>query len=265
MPPELPTRKPTGLLESIAQTSLDDDYYEFRPRDSARSGGLKTVASGVGIALFASLVTIAVVQNRSDRQVNQVERNTLVSDIRIRKATIDKGEAEVSRLRSEVAKLRTLSSSTDPEFEDLQVTTGDVGASGPGIVVVADNSTKNNTDGDVTDIDLQILVNGLWYAGAEAISINGNRLTTLSSIRRAGQAITVNFRSIGPPYRVIALGNEETLADRLSENSGGQYWAERARTAGLRYDVQNEAQLSVPAAPAKRVTITYAQAIEGDK
>ena len=42
------------------------------------------------------------------------------------------------------------------------------------------------------DPDLQKLVNGLWAAGAEAISINGQRLTNLSAIREAGEAITVN-------------------------------------------------------------------------
>ena len=265
MPDGLPPHTSSGLLEGIAQNALDDDYYEVRPGDSARSGGLKTFASGLGIALFASLVTIAIIQNRNDRPVNQVERNSLVSDIQSRKSTIDKGEAQVNKLRADVARLRALSNETNPEFEDLRVTTADRSASGPGIVVVANNSTKNNTDGQITDIDLQILVNGLWYAGAEAISINGNRLGTLSSIRKAGQAITVNFKSIGPPYRLVVLGNDEALADRLDENAGGRYWAARVLKSGLRFDVQREAQLSVPAAPAKRVTITYAQAIEGDK
>lgn len=264
MPTEPPSHVPSGLLESIAEKALDDDYYEVRPQDSAHSGGARTVATGVGIALFASLVTIAVVQNRSDRPVNRVERNTLVTNIQNRKTTIDEREAEAKKLRAEVGRLRALSSGTDPDFEDLRVTTADRAASGPGVAIVAGNSTQNNTDGLITDIDLQILVNGLWYAGAEAVSINGNRLGTLSSIRKAGQAITVNFRSVGPPYRVLALGNSESLQDRLKENAGGRYWAERVRKAGLRFDLQREAQLSVPAAPAKRVTITYAQAIEGD-
>jgi len=262
VPPEPPPHTSSGLLEGIAQNALDDDYYEVRaPRSSS---GVKSVASGIGIALFALLVTISIVQNRSDRPINQVERNTLVSDIQSRKSTIDKGEARVTKLRAEVAKLRALSNETNPDFEDLRVTTADRSARGPGIVITANNSTRKNADGSVTEIDLQILVNGLWYAGAEAISINGNRLGTLSSIRKAGLAITVNFKSIGPPYRLVVLGNSELLTDRLAENSGGRHWAARVHKAGLRYAVQRQAQLSVPAAPAKRVTITYAQAVEGD-
>ena len=54
----------------------------------------------------------------------------------------------------------------------------------------------------ILDTDLQSLVNGLWMAGAEAISINGQRLTSLTAIRIAGEAITVNNVSLTPPYVV---------------------------------------------------------------
>ena len=49
--------------------------------------------------------------------------------------------------------------------------------------------------------DLQIVVNGLWDAGAEAISVNGQRLTSKSAIRFAGQAILVNYRPADPALR----------------------------------------------------------------
>ena len=264
MPPELPSHLSSDLLEGIAENALDDDYYEVRPPHSTNSRGVGTVATGVGIALFALLVTIASVQNRNDRPANQVERNTLVSDVQTRKASLDKRQVQADKLRADVAKLQALSNDTNPDYENLRVTTADIAATGPGIVIVADNSTSDNTDGRVTDIDLQILVNGLWYAGAEAISINGNRLGTLSSIRTAGEAITVNFRSIGPPYRLVVLGDSNSLNDRLVENTGGRYWAERIRKAGLRFDLRREGQLNVPAAPAQRVTITHATVIKGD-
>lgn len=264
MPPEPVPHTSRDLLEGIAENALDDDYYEVRPQHSSQKSGAGTIATGVGIALFALLVTIAIVQNRDDRPANQVERNTIVSDIQGRKSSIDQQGVQVGKLLTEVGKLRVLSDNTDPKYEDLRVTTADLAASGPGIVVEANNSAQGNTDGRVSDIDLQILVNGLWYAGAEAISINGNRLSTLSSIRRAGLAITVNFRSIGPPYRLVVLGNGQSLQDRLAENSDGQYWAERIHKAGLRFSVQQDDQLSVPAAPAKRVAITRAVVIEGD-
>ena len=264
MPSELPPHTSSGLLEGIAENALDDDYYEVRPPRTSNPRGVGTVATGVGIALFALLVTIASVQNRNDRPANQVERNTLVSDVQTRKASLDKRQAQAEKLRADVTKLQALSNDTNPDYENLRVTTADIAATGPGLVIVADNSTKANSDGRVTDIDLQILVNGLWYAGAEAISINGNRLGTLSSIRSAGEAITVNFKSIGPPYRLVVLGDSQSLNDRLDENAGGRYWAERVRTSGLRFDLRREKQMYVPAAPVQRVTITHATVVEGD-
>lgn len=264
MPPKPSPYLNRGLLEGIAENALDSDYYEVRSPESPSSRLRGSLTSGIGIALFALLVTIAIFQNRTDRPVNRVERNTLVSNIQDRKASLDKSEAQARKLRAEVTRLRVLSGATDPEFENLRVTAADRAAQGPGIIITANNSAKGNNDGRISDIDLQILVNGLWYAGAEAIAINDNRLGSLSSIRRAGLAITVNFKSVGAPYRLVVLGNSDAMADRLAENPGGQYWAQRVRDAGLRFDVQKQENLRVPAAPAQRLSITHADAIEGE-
>jgi uncharacterized protein YlxW (UPF0749 family) len=56
----------------------------------------------------------------------------------------------------------------------------------------------------VLDIDLQAVVNGLWASGAEAIAVNGQRLTATSTIRVAGNAILVDFRPVTSPYEVSA-------------------------------------------------------------
>ena len=53
--------------------------------------------------------------------------------------------------------------------------------------------------GRVLDRDLQVMVNALWAAGAEAIAINGQRLTARSAIRYAGEAILLDFRPLVPP------------------------------------------------------------------
>ena len=54
-------------------------------------------------------------------------------------------------------------------------------------------------------------MNGLWTAGAEAISINGQRLTVLTAIRNGGPVINVNSRPLAPPYTVQAIGDPRTL------------------------------------------------------
>ena len=133
------------------------------------------------------------------------------------------------------------------------------------MTVTASPSLRGNTDGFITDNDLQILVNGLWYAGAEAISVNGHRLGALSSIRSAGGAINVNYKDIGPPYVVVALGDSETLAQRFADNPAGHYWDERRKNAGVQFGVTPSTDLTVPAAPVGRVTVTHATAIKGER
>ncbi|MEP6667176.1 MAG: DUF881 domain-containing protein, partial [Nocardioidaceae bacterium] len=102
------------------------------------------------------------------------------------------------------------------------------------------------------------LVNALWLAGAEAISIDGHRLTTLTSIRFAGQAITVDYRSLSPPYVVSAIGNPDTLPARLLETDGGQIWLGLKANFGIRFDTETKEQITVPADPHEH--LIYARA-----
>ena len=103
--------------------------------------------------------------------------------------------------------------------------------------VVADDAPgADSARNQVLDTDLQKLVNGLWEAGAEAVAVNGQRLTNLSTIRLAGGAITVNARSLRRPYVVTAIGNQDTLPARFAETSSGQAWLDLQREVGLRLE-----------------------------
>ena len=91
-----------------------------------------------------------------------------------------------------------------------------VGVTGPGLVLTIDNSAKptfsGTTDlGQVIDRDVQHAVNGLWQAGAEAIAVNGVRLTGRTSIRNAGATILVDYRPVTAPYRIEAVGDAPRL------------------------------------------------------
>ncbi len=67
-------------------------------------------------------------------------------------------------------------------------------------------------------MDLQLVVNALWRAGAEAIAVNGRRVIGTTAIRKAGSAILVNYRAVSSPYRIVALGDPEALNRRLTES-----------------------------------------------
>ena len=119
--------------------------------------------------------------------------------------------------------------------------------------------------GRITDRDLQVLVNGLWYAGAEAVAVNDNRVGTLTSIRTAGDAITVNYRSIGPPYSVVALGDPESLQTRLGQNPAGAYWEDRRKRSGVEFAVTPSSEVTLPAVPDQRLDLKHASTLEEDR
>ena len=100
----------------------------------------------------------------------------------------------------------------------------------------------------VLDRDLQIVVNGLWAAGAEAVSINGRRLTALAAIRSAGQAILVDFRPLVPPYVVSAVGDPRGLQDRFTAGTAGGYVQIIRDNYGVGVDIATAERLDLPGA-----------------
>ena len=103
--------------------------------------------------------------------------------------------------------------------------------------------------GQVSDKDLQRLVNGLWVAGAEAVTVNARRITSLTAIRQAGEAITVNYRSLRRPYVVLAVGDPDTLPARFVDSAAGSYWLDVEAVFGLRFDMTTEQSMTLPGVP----------------
>lgn len=72
----------------------------------------------------------------------------------------------------------------------------------------------------IHDSDLRLLVTELSAAGAEAFSINGERIVSTSSIRCVGPAIQINGKPTAPPFEIYAIGNAKTLKSALSTPGG---------------------------------------------
>jgi uncharacterized protein YlxW (UPF0749 family) len=101
----------------------------------------------------------------------------------------------------------------------------------------------------VLDVDMQLVVNGLWQAGAQAIAINGIRLTSTTAIRTAGEAILVDFRPLVPPYSIAAVGPAD-LAERFADTGASGELDELREDYGIQSDVEPQADVTVPASTA---------------
>jgi len=254
---ELPDHVTMPLLALITQQSLDVDYLHVAERKAASgapdSPGLRR-GTGVVVALFGLLIVIAAVQTSRNLSIEEQSRASLIAQINTKKDAIATQEQRINDLQdgvaSDEATLDAVTNSArtvNAELSRLQVRTGFVAVHGEGLRIVVDDGPGADS-GRVRDEDLAMLVDGLWSAGAEAISINGQRLTALSPIRTSGAAINVNDRPISPPYTVLAIGDTSTLQSRFAETTHGLAFYSLVSSLEFPFDMHNEDEVSLPAA-----------------
>lgn len=248
-----------GLLDRIAESALDDDYYLVRPEPHTR---VDRVLTGVALGVFAMLITIAAVQTRTDRPATEREQQALATDVDTRRAAEADKRRQLGALRDEVADLSASADRNDPALEALAASTGSSAVRGPGVVLTVTPVADDNGRGDVSDTDLQTLVNALWFLGAEAVSINDQRIGSMTSIRTAGAAVTVNYESLAPPYVIQAIGDGSTMRDAFTSSDLGRSWRDRADDTGLRFVVDTEDELRLPAVDPRRQLVTDAAVAE---
>ncbi|MFJ5773708.1 DUF881 domain-containing protein [Streptomyces sp. NPDC093094] len=261
-----------SLLTNVMDHSLDDGYAEAAARrEAAGEGGLpRTLRAKLGLAaglvLAALVVTVGAAQARVAAPVVAKEREELIDRIGRETDAADELEESVESLRDDVgarqrAALKDSGGSGQAELVGLL--SGAVEVHGPGVKLVVDDAegTSDGGDGDprgssgfsdtgrVRDRDLQRVVNGLWESGAEAVSINGQRLTALSAIRAAGDAILVDNRPLVPPYTVLAVGDGKKLSTRFQDSADGLYLHVLQENYGIRTALSVEDDLRLPAAP----------------
>ncbi len=271
-----------SLLTNVMDHSLDDGYAEAAARKKAEGGGgmPKTLRAKLGLAaglvLAALVVTVGAAQARVAAPVVAKEREELIDRIEGETSAADKLETSVDELRDEVgARQREAlnKSGAGDRAELVGILSGAVEVHGPGVKLVVNDAKDVGTGGDgqprgtsgfsdtgrVRDRDMQRVVNGLWESGAEAISINGQRLTALSAIRAAGDAILVDNRPLVPPYTVLAVGGGERLSSTFQDSADGLYLHALQENYGIRTAISVAKDLRLPAAPS--VIVRTAQPI----
>lgn len=260
-------RSRTPLLTLITQEAIDRDYQVAASRrspDQHESPGLRMAVIGV-LAAFAVLVTVAAVQTSQNAEVNDASRKGLIERIQARRATVAGLQREIADLRSANTSAEGTLRSLGTRYGDVQARRTSLGAltgfetvRGDGVRVTVDNPAFADADTEVRDSDLALLANALWGAGAEAIAINGQRLTAAGGIRTSGVAIEVNGIGIAPPYTIIALGDQRTLSANFVDSGAGLSFIAITDQFGYSYEMENEDDLRLPAAPAVLRTMTSA-------
>jgi uncharacterized protein YlxW (UPF0749 family) len=218
------------------------------------------------MAIAGLLVSVTYDQASAGAKGREQVRGALISDIDKESSVSDNLQSQLQALSKQVASTRdellahsTVGQRALDELASAEQGAAAVKVTGPGLLITLANadptaaadpvggSAQSNPQGMVRDGDLQLVVNALWAAGAEGVSINGQRLGPLTAIRFAGEAVLVDFRPVNNPYEVSAIGNPDTLAGKFLASPEVIALAAVSKTFGLRFDYARKDKLTLPA------------------
>lgn len=234
------------------------------------SSGTRTWLVLAVSVLLGLIFTAAATSLGGQDQGSGEARTQLVERIEIAQETGDAYRSTVEQLRSDISALEQQAldreaaggapgeapqSAASRRIAAAGLEAGATAVQGPGVIVrLADAAPRDASPGEVIEAerinsrDIQLVVNALWSAGAEAISVNGHRMTSTSAIRFAGKAIIVDFRGLTPPYEIVAIGDPERLGEESATGLVGAYLAELRSQLGLRAEVEEVDLVTIGAA-----------------
>jgi len=280
-PPE--ERRPDAsmtLLTAMLERPLDPGYQASADRRVAAglpsSTSLRSARLLVFTLVMGLIVGIAAYNLRADTTPRSEARAELIGQIEERREQVDVMAARAQQLQADVSAQQAAQlgdAGMVAEIEALSTAAGGVPLQGPGFTLTMDDAPNiDGTDptatgadaadpeGRVVAKDLQFVTNELWAAGAEAVAINGKRLTSTSAIRFAGSAIIVDYRPLTRPYVITALGNPAEFPATFADGPGGTYLSTLKSTFGISVDTEVGPDMQVPAA----VGLTTRYATTGD-
>lgn len=213
-------------------------------------------------AILGFMLATQIKTTERQKTINVQRAEELTERLRIVEQQRDDLAKEIERLQA-----NSSDDALETEVERLKEFAGEVPLEGKGIQLILDDSKVTAQVGEnpnlyiIHDDDLLRVINELRAAGAEAISINGERLVSTSEIRCAGPTLSVNNNRSAPPYVILAIGNPSNLASALKLRGGVldtfKFW-------GIQPELTIPEVVKIPAFKGRR-TFEYAQAAEEDQ
>lgn len=207
--------------------------------------------------LLGVLAVVAVHSVPADPDARLPQRFRLVGLIHREQANAAALRREAEGLRADMEALRhdvtgpqaATSRALEDQLTALSQVAGLAPMGGPGLKVVLDDSSmRQPPTGNVNDLvihsqDVRAVVNALWRAGAEAVSVNDERVIGTSSVLCVGNTLLINGTVHSPPYRLSAIGPSE---DRFEGDRLVRRLHDDADSFGLRFSVSHEDDVRVP-------------------
>jgi uncharacterized protein YlxW (UPF0749 family) len=172
------------------------------------TGNLTSAVPDLRTSEMRVMLMDAIRQN----QTMQEDLEELRRKVRDYELSVTEGEGALGLLRTELDRARLLAGITPVR--------------GPGLIITLSDSKRPPVHGDdpalfiIHDEDILKLVNVLRAAGAEALSVNGERLLASTEIHCAGPAISINNTRVAAPFEIKAIGNPAAMESSLRMRGG---------------------------------------------
>lgn len=186
----------------------------------------------IGIALFllammlvAQIKTVSnteeVLAGKREAELSE-ELINLQNEYKTLKSKYEENEKIVEEYKNNASNNSELVASMKSSIETYSILAGATDVSGEGIVVTLDDGDTISEGSDVLvhDSDILTVVNELKAAGAEAISVNGQRIIATTAIRCVGPVIQINYQKVAAPFEIRAIGNAQYLESAMTIKNG---------------------------------------------
>jgi uncharacterized protein YlxW (UPF0749 family) len=221
---------------------------------SSRTRSTVTVAAVLAAAGLLFTASAQLADTRDGREPEDLAQLVGAESARVERLTerVDALEAEVDQLGA--AASADLPSLPDGLAQRESVVSGSKAVSGPGLTVALDDAPASSPsfpgmhadDLVVHQQDVQHVINALWAGGAEAMTLQGERVISTSAFRCSGNIMLLHGKVFSPPYVIEAVGDPTALRASLDASPGVARYKEYVDAVGLGWSVTSSDQLSLP-------------------
>ncbi|GAA4730066.1 DUF881 domain-containing protein [Isoptericola chiayiensis] len=216
-----------------------------------------TLAVAVVLGLSGLLFTVSAQLAPDDEARHAEDLASVVADESER---VEELSTEASALNDQIAGLTdTVDEDVPTRGGDLRrreaVVTGTWPVSGPGLSVALEDAPSSSLEIEnavaddlvVHQQDVQHVINALWAGGAEAMTLQGERVTPTSAFRCSGNIMLLHGKVFSPPYVVEAIGDPDALQAALDSSPGVAIYQQYVDWIGLGYAVDRFESTDMPA------------------
>lgn len=233
------------------------------------TGRLRSVRASLALGLVGGLAGLLFATNAGLFAESSERRPQDLRDlVRDESDRMQVAAQEVAELRSEVDDLIGELESTDPGSgvgTDVEIAAGRLGVTGPGLRVEMWDSpyTEPPSGYVVSDLvvhqqDLQAVINGLRAGGAEAVAVQGHRVTATTSIRCVGNVLLVDGQTYSPPYVIEAIGDPIAMMDAVNDSHAVRGYLQFVNLLRLGWSMQPETEIEIRGFEGN-ITMSHAQ------